>query len=98
MAKTLSPVWTNEAISDLNSIYSHLLEWNSKISAQKIINEILNAPNGIVFGEQFQIDEYYPNFRRIVIRNYKILYHFTTEAIIIVAVFNTKRHPSTLRR
>ena len=98
MTKALIPEWTNEAISDLRAIYNHLLEWNSERSAQKIIDEISKAPNGILFGDQFQIDEYSINFRRIIIRNYKILYYFNTESIVIVAVFNTRRNPSKLRR
>ncbi len=98
MAKALIPEWTNEAISDLKSIHNHLLLRNSERSSLKIINEILKAPNGIVFGDQFQIDEYYTNFRRIIIRNYKILYYFNTEAIIIAAVINTRKNPSKMGR
>jgi plasmid stabilization system protein ParE len=98
MAKALSPEWTNEAISDLKSIYNYLLEWNSERISLKIVNEILNAPNGIIFGDQFQIDDFFPDYRRIVIRNYKVLYYFNTESIIIVGVFNTHRDPSKMRR
>jgi plasmid stabilization system protein ParE len=98
MAKTLSPEWTSEAISDLKAIYNHLVEWNSRETAAKITDEILNAPNDIVFGEQFQIDEYYPQYRRIIIRNYKLLYFYNSESIVLVAVFNTRRYPSKLRR
>ena len=98
MARKLNPEWTNEAIFDLKRIYNYLLEWNSQDIAVKIIDEILNAPNDIVFGEQYQIDEFFPNYRRIIIRNYKILYFFNTESVILVAVFNTRRNPSKLRR
>ena len=57
-----------ESIKDLNKI-------RNNISKQRL-KEISAAPKQIVFGEQYQIDEYRDNCRRILIGNYKILYQF----------------------
>lgn len=56
---------------------------NSKLDA------IYNAPEQIVFPEQFQIDEYRKDCRRIIVGNYKILYQFENNEIKIVKIFNS---------
>jgi len=79
--------WTLSAIEDLKSIAS-----------KKIVLEITNSPKTIVFPEQYQIDEYRSDCRRIIIRNYKILYQHQGNSIYIVRVFNTLQNPSNILR
>lgn len=93
----LSAIWSAEAIADLKSIYYYLLNRNSPETALKIRNEIFNAPQSIVFLEQFQPDEYLTNYRRIVVRNYKILYIIQGTTIYIISVFNSYSHPSKMK-
>jgi len=74
--------WSLTAIDDLKTILS-----------KKTLLEITNSPKTIVFSEQFQIDEYRLDCRRIIIKNYKILYQHQDNAIYIVRVFNTFQNP-----
>lgn len=98
MAEKLSIIWSSEAISDLKSVFVHLQESNSKDTSLKIRSEIFNAPYNIIFPEQYQSDEYLPQYRRIIVRNYKIYYTHFEKRIQIVGIFNTRRHPSKMRR
>lgn len=66
--------WSDEAITDLRMIFFDLQKRNSLETSLKIRTELFEAPKSIIFPEQFQIDEYFPRFRRIVVRNYKVLY------------------------
>jgi plasmid stabilization system protein ParE len=86
--------WSAESISDLKSIYYNLLKSNSPETALKIRNEIFLAPRGIIFPEQFQVDEIYDKYRRIVIRNYKILYSIDGRIINIISVINSYQDSS----
>ena len=81
--------WSDEAIANLKSVYYNLLRRNSRETALKIRNEIFKAPGGIVFPEQFQKDEVYTKYRRIIVRNYKILYLIDRNTILITTVINT---------
>ncbi|TRW26628.1 type II toxin-antitoxin system RelE/ParE family toxin [Flavobacterium zepuense] len=97
MPQTLNIVWSARAQADILDIYNTLLEKNSKETARKIRKEIVSAPEGIVFPEQFQYDEYGFMYRRIIVRNYKIFYDADGNKIVIVSVFNTHRHPSLMK-
>lgn len=89
--------WSFRAQADVKHIYFDLLKWNSKTVSQKIKDEILVTPESIIFPEQYQIDEHITECRRIVIRNYKILYLAEGNIITIISVFNTHRHPSNMK-
>jgi mRNA-degrading endonuclease RelE of RelBE toxin-antitoxin system len=78
--------WTASAKGDLRKIIGI-------VSNDKFI-EIVEAPLGIVFLEQFQFDEYRIDCRRIIIGNYKLLYQFKDNVIIVVRVFNTRQDPN----
>jgi len=90
----LTVKWSSEAIADLKSIYYYLLRKNSNETALKIRNEIFEASRNIVFPEQYQVDDIYNKYRRIVIRNYKILYSTEAKNIHITTVINC--HNDTL--
>ncbi|MDQ1167918.1 hypothetical protein QE431_004236 [Flavobacterium sp. SORGH_AS 622] len=49
--------------------------------------------NEIVFAEQFQLDEYRLDCRRIVIRNFKVLYQIRENSIFVIRVFNSFQKP-----
>lgn len=95
--KTISITWTSRAKLDVKHIYSQLLNKNSIDVSQKIRDEIINAPKMIIFPEQFQIEEYMPELRRIIVRNYKILYSVKGTTISIISVFNSHSHPSKMK-
>ena len=89
-----SVIWTSKSFEDISNIHHYLSNKISSETANKIIDEIYQAPNSITFVEQFQIDEYRKDCRRIIIRNYKILYHIKDSEIFVIRVFNTLQDPT----
>ncbi|OXE95017.1 plasmid stabilization system protein ParE [Flavobacterium araucananum] len=85
--------WTKNAKEDLKDIYISLKKEISKESVLKIRDELFHCTDNIVFPEQFQIDEYRIDCRRIVIRNYKILYQIKEDSIFVIRVFNSFQNP-----
>ncbi len=77
--------WSNRAKNELKRL-------NNVISNAKL-DEISIAPEQIVFPEQFQIDEYRKDCRRIIEGNYKILYQFKNNEIRIVKILNSLHDP-----
>ncbi|TRX34130.1 type II toxin-antitoxin system RelE/ParE family toxin [Flavobacterium sp. ZT3R18] len=78
--------WTASAKGDLRKIIG--------VVSNDKFTEIVEAPLGIVFLEQFQFDEYRVDCRRIIVGNYKLLYQFKDNVIIVVRVFNTRQDPN----
>ena len=89
-----SVIWTSKSFEDISNIHHYLSNKISSETANKIIDEIYQAPNSITFVEQFQIDEYRKDCRRIIVRNYKILYYIIDSEIFVIRVFNTLQDPS----
>ena len=77
--------WSNNAKNDLKKLDTIIS--NAKLDA------IYNAPKQVIFGEQFQIDEYRKDCRRIIEGNYKILYQFRNYEIRIIKIFNSLHDP-----
>jgi hypothetical protein len=65
----------------------------SKETALKIRDELFNCTDEIVFAEQFQLDEYRIDCRRMIVRNFKILYQIQGNAIYIIRIFNSFQNP-----
>ncbi|KIC01995.1 hypothetical protein OA88_10635 [Flavobacterium sp. JRM] len=84
-------VWTNTAKNQLKGIYAYYKE-KSVQGADNVKNDILNSTKNIHFVEQFQKDEVEPEYRRIIIRDYKILYLEENEVVFIIRIFSTKRN------
>lgn len=71
--KITKVVWTRQARESLNAILDY--RYKKIPSARKIVRkDIIDASKQLVFAKQYQIDEVFPAYRRIVIRDYKILY------------------------
>lgn len=85
--------WTQNAKEDLKEIYFSLKKGVDKETALKIRDELFKCTDHIVFAEQFQLDEYRFDCRRIIVRNYKILYQIKENSIFVVRVFNTFQNP-----
>jgi mRNA-degrading endonuclease RelE of RelBE toxin-antitoxin system len=82
---TYKVIWSISAKNDLKKLINIISD--SKLDA------IYNTPNQIIFPEQFQIDEYRKDCRRIIEGNYKILYQFKNNEIRIVKIFNSLHDP-----
>ncbi len=91
--------WSDTSKSDLKKIYKQISR-KSIQGAKNVINDILEAPYKIHFPEQHQIEEYYPECRRIIVRHYKILYTIDEENNIlhIVRVFDTQQDPKSMKK
>ena len=86
-------IWTNKSLTDIEDIFDYLKFKVSTESASEIIDEIYAAPQNIIFVNQFQINQFRKDCRRIIVRNFKILYYSENEIIYIVRVFNTYQNP-----
>ena len=82
-------VWVRQAREAL----SEILEYRySKIpTAYEIVRkEIINASKNIVFSEQYQQDDVFIEYRRIIVRDYKILYKVKEGTVYILNIVCTK--------
>lgn len=77
--------WSLESKKDLNKIKNNI--------SKSRLKSISVAPKQITFLEQYQIDEFRKDCRRIFIGNYKILYQFNGSTISIIRVFNSLHDP-----
>lgn len=92
MSEVKNVVWTNEAKNQLKTIFNFYKE-KSVQGANNVKNDILKTTKNIRFSEQYQKDEIESEYRRIVVRDYKILYREENGVVYIVRVFSNKRDP-----
>ena len=85
--------WTTNAKLDLKDIYLSLIHKFSLSVASKVSDEIFESINSITFPDQFQTDEYRIDCKRMITRNYKILYQFHHNKIYVIRIFNTFQDP-----
>jgi plasmid stabilization system protein ParE len=88
----LKKVWTNTAKAQLKAIYENYKVKSSQ-NAKSIKNEILQATKELYFAQQYQQDEIEPEYRRIIVRHYKLLYIVENEIVFIVSIFDTRQDP-----
>ena len=68
-------------------------------AADKIIAEIIETANSIGFPEQYQTEEALgKNYRRIIIRHFKIIYRVEKDTIRILQVFDSRQDPKKMGR
>lgn len=66
-------VWVRQAREALYAILEY--RYLEIPTASEIVKrDIINASKSIVFPEQYQQDDIFPKYRRIIVRDYKILY------------------------
>ena len=97
MEKVAVVYWTETGKAALKSVYEFHSEY-SEISAEIIVNEIVDKADSIIFGKQYQVDEINPKYRRLIVRDYKILYNETNSVIEIMDVICTLQSPEILKR
>tara|TARA_R110002050_G_scaffold221792_2_gene357681 strand:+ start:51819 stop:52115 length:297 start_codon:yes stop_codon:yes gene_type:complete len=88
--------WTDTGKSALKSVYGFHSEY-SETSAEIIVNEIVDGADSIVFAKQYQVDEINPKYRRIIVRDYKVLYNEKNNIIEIMDVICTLQSPEKLK-
>lgn len=90
----LKIVWTVTAKNQLKAIFD-FYKIKSLAGAKNVKNDILNATKNIVFSKQYQQDEVEPDFRRIIVRHYKVIYNVSENEIQILRIFDTRRQALT---
>jgi plasmid stabilization system protein ParE len=91
--------WSLKAEKDLEKIFEYIKEKTlSNNLALNVVNDIFDTAINIHFINQFQIDEFLGEpYRRIIIRNYKVIYVAKNESEIrILRIFNTYQNPENL--
>ena len=78
-------VWTREARKSLNAILDY--RYKDIPEARRILrSEIINSSKKIVFASQYQRDDVFSNYRKISVRDYKILYKEIDGVVYIMNV------------
>ena len=91
-------VWPDEAKADLKNSYTYYKE-KSLQGAKNVITDIRKAPKTIVFPKQSQIEPYNARYRRILVRNYKVLYRVDEEENIlyVFGIIGMSQNPKEIK-
>ncbi len=90
-------IWSSTAKAELQKIHDYFkFEKKTPEGAKSIVRDILKATREITFPSQYQIEENNPKYRRIVIRNYKIIYKEENNNILILRIFDSRQSPEKL--
>ncbi len=86
----LKVIWSNKAKTQLKVIHDYIkYKKKSPQGATNVKNDILKASREIVYQTQYQKDEIQPEYRRIIVRHYKLLYKEKGDMILILRLFDT---------
>lgn len=99
MKKPIQVFWDNQAKADLKLIFN-FLQLKSPQGAKNVINDIVAQSKNIHFAEQYQVDEFLGEpYRRMIVRNYKIIYKVHSETEIrILQIFDTRQNQNILKK
>lgn len=92
-------VWTKTSEKDIQTIFNYISQF-SVDSATRIAENIVKSTDILSveeFSEIGQIDDINPKYRRLIYKNYKILYSIKENYIVINSVFDTRQDPQKLR-
>ena len=92
-------VWDNQAKADLKFIFE-FIKLKSPQEARNIIRDIVIQSKNIYFVEQYQVDEFLGEpYRRIIVRDYKVIYKIHSETEIrILQIFDTRQNSLKLKK
>jgi addiction module RelE/StbE family toxin len=99
MQKPIKILWDNKAKSDLKLIFE-FIKLKSPQGAKNVIRDIVKQSKNINFKDQYQVDEYLGEpFRRMIVRDYKIIYKVESETEIrILQIFDSRQNPNKLKK
>ncbi|MBR9999604.1 MAG: type II toxin-antitoxin system RelE/ParE family toxin [Cyclobacteriaceae bacterium] len=89
-------IWSKQAKESLKNIYDYYKD-KSLQGAKNVLSDLVNAPGKIVFARQYQVDEINPKYRRIVVRDYKLLYRDSGNSIMVMDIVGTRQAPEVLK-
>ena len=98
MQKPITILWDNQAKADLKLIFE-FIKLKSLQGTKNVIKDIVVQSKNIHFVEQYQVDEFLGDpYRRMIVRDYKIIYKIHSEAEIrILQIFDTRQNPIKLK-
>ena len=98
MNKPIKILWDNKAKLDLKIIHD-FIAIKSKQGAKNVLRDIINQSKKIHFGEQYQVDDIVGEpYRRMIVRNYKIIYKVHSETEIrILQIFDIRQNPNKMK-
>lgn len=92
----LKIIWTSQAKSALKSVFDYYKD-KSLQGAENVKQELLKSPKTIQFAKQYQVDTINPKYRRIVVRDYKVLYKEVKGTIMVMDIVSTLQSPEILK-
>jgi plasmid stabilization system protein ParE len=90
----LKVIWTNKSKEQLKAIYNHY-KVVSPQGAKNVKDDILKAGRELVFAKQYQQDDIEVEFRRIIVRYYKLIYTIEENEIWILRIFDSRKDPKS---
>jgi addiction module RelE/StbE family toxin len=98
MQKSITILWDNQAKADLKLIFE-FIKLKSPQGAKNVITDIVAQSKNIHFVEQYQVDEFLGEpYRRMIVRDYKIIYKIHSETEIhILQIFDTRQYSIELK-
>lgn len=99
MAKNYNQIiWSTQSEMDLDDLLEYYLE-TSPEKAYTHINDIIDAVEQIVFSKQYQIDEYDPFSRRIIVKKkFRVYYQVENKTLRVTRIYPTQKDPEGLNR
>lgn len=82
-------------MATLKEIYDFYKKKSLK-GARNVKADLLNSPKTIYFSKQYQVDDINPKYRRIVVRDYKVLYNEVNGTLQIIDIISTLQSPEIL--
>lgn len=89
----ISVSWSRYAEEDLEQIYQHYCFYAPEKADLRVQN-ILKAIDELTYYEQWQVDEYDPKSRRMIVdQRFRVLYRRVAKGILIIRVYPIKKDP-----
>ena len=97
MKEALKIIWTKQARAALKDIYDFYKD-RSLQGAKNVRKDLIESPKNIRYAKQYQVDEINPKYRRMVVRDYKVLYRENSKNVIqIMDIACTLQSPEILK-
>lgn len=95
MTQKIHIEWTRQAKESLRAIYDFYKE-KSPQGARNVKNDLLMSPKTIGFAKQYQVDDINPKYRRIVVRDFKVIYRESDQGIVVIDIVSSRQSPEIL--
>ncbi|HEY3372303.1 MAG TPA: type II toxin-antitoxin system RelE/ParE family toxin [Prolixibacteraceae bacterium] len=93
--------WDRMAKESLDQIYEYICQ-DSPQNGRKVKKELIKLVGSLNdFPEKYSREEFLEevpgNYRSVSKWNYKVIYEVTEDSIIVVDIFQTRKHPSQIK-